>query len=143
MATPDVRPCPVCGTRTMLVLTEGGNRIRVETGRVPNGTVLPVIDGDTIRARILTGAELPAEGGAYVDHRRTCGRADGPKPVKCLACWFGMDRWLVERGDRYHVNCRPLTRAEIAAALEPSPVGAVAGEGPAPTGEPTLDGGTW
>ncbi len=144
MSTPDVRPCPACGTSTIIVLTEGGYRIRVEPGRVPGGTVMPTTTGGKVRARILTGTELPAPGGAYVDHRKTCGKAKGPKAPTCLADGYPLDPWLVERGERYHVGCKPMTGREILAAAETSTAGAHPGR-PAPAVEPEPEtlGGAW
>ena len=131
----------------MIVLTVGGNRIRVEPGRVPDGTVLPTREGDLIRARVLTGPDLPAPGGAYVDHRKTCGKARGPKAPTCLADGFPLDPWLVAQGERYHVGCKPMTGREIlAAAAETSTAGANPGR-PAPAVEPEAEaetlGGAW
>ena len=140
MSAPDVVPCPACSAPTFIVMSEGGNRLRLEPGRRPNGTVLPVTLPDgTERARVLGGGDLPAEGGAFVDHRKTCGKQAAGRPVRCAACRGPMDPWLVERGEAYHVNCRPMTASEMRAATEPSSPAVVAGEGRPAGDEPTLD----
>lgn len=87
--TADVQPCPTCGVPVRTVTTEGGLRIQVEPERRPEGTVLPVkVDGQH-RARILTGGQLPAPHGAYIDHRKTCGKK--PTGPRCPICRDPLD----------------------------------------------------
>ena len=111
--TADVQPCPTCGVPVRTVTTEGGLRIQVEPERRPEGTVLPVkVDGQH-RARILTGGQLPARGGAYIDHRKTCGRKSaGPR---CPICRDPLDP--IHLGlDGAHPCCLGDSEADLAQA---------------------------
>lgn len=107
----EVVACPACGADTFIVVSEAGNRIRVEPGRVDDGTIIPVTVDGAHRARVLTGDALPADGGAWRDHRKTCGRSVD-RWARCPWCQNLLDPWLVEHGYRGHVLCIPMTREE-------------------------------
>lgn len=129
-SAPPVAPCSACGTPVFVAVSEAGARLKLEPGRVPHGTVLPVTTrAGELRAHVLTGAELPAEGGAYVDHRRTCGKPTDTR-ARCRACHGRMDPWLTEQGEIYHVGCKPWTAAEVRVVRDQTPPAAqCAGEG--------------
>ncbi len=111
----DVQPCPTCSVPVRTVLTEGGLRIQVEADRRPEGTVLPVkVDGQH-RARILTGGQLPARGGAYIDHRKTCGKK--PAGPRCPICKDPMDPIHLEL-DGAHPTCLGIPEVELAQAAQ-------------------------
>lgn len=111
------RACPACGQDTEVVITDGDLRIRVDPGHHPDGTVhvRELTDG-RVRARILTGSELPATEPARRDHRRTCPRSshavrrNDAAAVKCGVCRTRMDPWLAENGYHAHINCLPARR---------------------------------
>jgi hypothetical protein len=93
--------CGDCRQPVRWVITEEGRRIEIDPDPVDDdGNVVPVVvDGHT-RARILTGAELPADGPAYRRHVSTC--PESPEARKrrarlaprCRVCLFPMDPTL-------------------------------------------------
>lgn len=107
--------CPICRQAIRWHLTENLHRIAVNPDPHPDGTVtVNTLPDGTIRARILPGHQLPAQGEAWVDHRRTCTdsphrqRREAAAAPKCRACRLPMDaelarleRWL------YHPSCDP------------------------------------
>jgi hypothetical protein len=120
-AAADLRPgttstcnAPGCTADVLLAITLGGKRIQLDSDPHPDGivTIEHAPDG-SIRARILTGRQLPAQGEVWMPHERTCTdsatakrRAYATAP-KCRACAGRMDPWLPAHGYRYHVNCEP------------------------------------
>ena len=105
-------PGPGCEARVRHVLTEGGLRIALDPTPDPHGTVVRVVTDGKVRARILTGTELPAQTTAWRQHSHR------RRVHRCDACGFPLDDWLVEHGHRFHVNCQPPTAAELRAAIE-------------------------
>ena len=133
--TPQVQPsatstCRGCPARIWWVLTVGGKRMPLDPIPTSDGSVVVEVRPDaTVRARVLTGSELPAEGPAYRPHWQTCPSSEtfrrrqvdhGPK---CGLCRLPLDRWLVDEGYTRHVGCLPTPRPpDIAPAVEPVPV---------------------
>ena len=117
-STPDAGPeqptCTGCGAAVRWVLTVGGRRIPIDPRTSPTGNIVPVRSDDgTLRARVLTGDELPAQEPAWVPHWATCTRSavfrrqQGQKAPKCLACGLVMDEWLVWQGRRLGDRSQP------------------------------------
>ena len=107
-------PAPNCGNTCWLVLTAGGHRILLNPDPNPDGTItIRRQDDGSIRAHVLTGDQLPAQGEAWTRHDLTC--IDGAhakrlayaRAPKCRACQYPMDTWLPAHGWAYHVNCEP------------------------------------
>ena len=104
-----------CGRLMLWCLTVGGQRMPLDPDAHPDGNVIITrLDDGSIRGRVLTGAELPAEGRiAYRPHHRTCvaasefRRRKAVTAPRCAACGLVLDLWLVDRGARWHVNCEP------------------------------------
>ena len=106
------RACPACGRDTEVVITDGDLRIRVDPGHHPDGIVhIRELTDGRVRARILTGSELPATEPARRDHRRTCPRSQHAVRInhatapRCGVCRTRMEPWLVEQGWTDHINC--------------------------------------
>jgi hypothetical protein len=114
-----------CGAPVWWAITIAGRRIPINPDPDPAGTVIPVLIDGARRVQVLTGAELPAQGRAYVAHWVSCPDSEAFRRRRtadtarsaCAACHGAMDAWLVEQGRRFHVNCEPLTRAEIRAVM--------------------------
>jgi hypothetical protein len=133
-AETDLRPdttatcnAPGCNATTLIAVTLGGRRITLDPDPHPDGTITIVRtpNGD-IRARILTGADLPAQRVAWMPHDRTCPagihrarRATATTP-KCRACGLPMDPWLPANGWNHHILCAPPPdfRAQVHAARQ-------------------------
>lgn len=113
-----------CRGLILWVLTEGGKRMPVDPEPAPDGNVLLTRQPDgTVRARVLTGSDPIVEGRiTYRPHHRTCPdsaefrRKKAATALRCLTCDEPMSDWLIDRGWKYHVGCKPLTAAELAAA---------------------------
>lgn len=112
-----------CGRPIRWLFTEGGRRLPVDPEPHPAGTVVLVTtDGRTL-ARVLTGAQLPAQEAAYRPHWVTCpasesfrGRQSQRAP-RCARCRDRMDPWLTEHGYDAHIGCLPpISLAEAVAA---------------------------
>lgn len=78
--------------------------------------VVRTLPDGTVRARILTGADLPHPGGALRDHRRTCPRSAHAvrrahaAAVTCITCRTALDDVLAALGGwyaRWHPTCAP------------------------------------
>lgn len=102
--------CRCCRTPVRYRLTIGGKRIAVDPAPHPDGTV--VLEPD-LRARILTGDQLPAQTVAYREHR--CGQV--ARPRLCRACHKPID----PAAGALHPGCEPAPRPEPAAQLEAAP----------------------
>jgi hypothetical protein len=119
--TPATCTGPHCGREIRWVITLGDKRLPLDPDPSPDGNVVLERQPDgSIRARVLTGHELPAQGNAWVPHHRTCPdaadfrRRQAATAPRCRAgCGYPMDPWLAAHGWRYHVLCAPPTRAEI------------------------------
>lgn len=82
---PDVVPCRSCRTRVRWVTTTTGQRMPLDLGDQPDGTIVPVYaetaDGTrTVRARVLAGPELATARAnhtpLYRSHFATCPHTD-------------------------------------------------------------------
>lgn len=100
--------CRGCRTRVRYVLTLGGKRIALDPAPHPDGTV--VLEPD-LRARILTGDQLPAQRQAYREHR--CGQV--ARPRLCRAC----REPIHAAAGALHPGCEPAPRPEAT----PEPAG--------------------
>lgn len=112
-----LEPCngPTCTARIRWVITLAGARMPLEPQPDPDGNVIAVrLEDGSIRARVLTGAELPAQQTAWMPHWRNC--PDSPEyrrrktrtGPKCKACGGPMDPDLA-RTERWttHPSCDP------------------------------------
>jgi hypothetical protein len=104
-----------CGALIRWLFTENGRRMPLDVDPHPDGTVVLVqVDGKTL-ARVLTGAQLPAQETAYRPHWATCPASDAMRAKKaraaargplCGRCGHPMDTALAEReGWREHPAC--------------------------------------
>lgn len=122
-----------CGANIWHALTVEGRRVALEPHPSPHGTViLANVDG-RIRAKLLTGAELPAQQQAWVRHILTCPasperqrRTQAAAPKCGYRCGVRMDPWLIEHGYTSHPNCSdPPTTSRgaviVREALHPRP----------------------
>lgn len=77
--------CRSCGEPIRWFLTITGRRIPIDPTPHPAGTVIRITDENgRVRARVLTGNELPAQETAWRDHRATCTRIRaGPRCTRC------------------------------------------------------------
>lgn len=118
---------PTCGATIRWAVTREGRRLPLNPDPDPAGNV--VIETNAtgeIRARILTGPELPAQGEAWMPHWKTCPdspvfqRLQRATQPRCRACRGRLDPWLVANGWHHHVLCAPLAdfRAYVQAARE-------------------------
>lgn len=122
--------CTSCGSLMLWVLTIEGRRWPLDPQPHPDGTVVVThLPDGTVRGRVLSGAELPAQQEAHRLHDRVCPArprpAEGPR---CGACREVMDGWLVDRGYTRHIGCMtppPAPRPAPAATVEApaAPVG--------------------
>ncbi len=112
--------CRDCGAPVVNALTEGGRAIELDADPHPDGTVvLYDVDGHA-RARVLTGAQLPATQPARQRHSTTCrespaARARRAKHApRCRACNQLMDPQLAAR-ERWteHPACDSHEAAEL------------------------------
>jgi hypothetical protein len=97
--------CPKCGAATYWRLSVEGTRLRLDAKPDPAGTViiLTLTDG-TIRAKCLTGSELPAQQEAWRLH--ACARRYGPPDPNCVVCGRRMPRDIAdELGWVTHPGC--------------------------------------
>lgn len=118
--------CRSCSGLMLWCVTLGGDRWPLEPKPHADGTVVVThLPDGTVRGRVLTGAELPAQQEAYRRHDRVCPAkprpAEGPK---CGGCREVMDEWLVEQGYTRHIGCLPTPsarRAPVEPPAEPEP----------------------
>jgi hypothetical protein len=82
----------------------------------PDGNVVLEQVAGSVRARVLTGDELPAQGDSYVPHHRTCPAAADFRrrkhvtTARCQVCRDPLDPTLARRGGwygRWHATCAP------------------------------------
>lgn len=123
------RHCQACTARILWVLTPAGRRMPLDEQPTEDGTGNVVIEhvGGQTRGRVLTGAEMPSQGPAYVPHHRTCPAAaefrrrhDITVP-RCGGCREPLDEWLVEHGYTRHVGCMPVHRPASVRTPPPAP----------------------
>ena len=107
--------CSACLAPIRWVLTLGDKRMPLNLDPSPDGNVVPVETEDgQIRARVLTGVELPAQRQAWVPHHRTCPHADDFRrrkraaAVRCGVCREPMDPVLAAHGHTTHPGCAPV-----------------------------------
>lgn len=111
----EVRRCARdCGALVMWVITIGGHRRALNPDPDPDGVVAIDTQPDgAVRGRILTGADLPAQGTAYALHDRTCPRSPeaarrrAVTTPKCRACSTRLDAVWAAAGHTHHVLCAP------------------------------------
>ena len=106
--------CTGCGKPIRWVLTVGGKRMPLDPDPTPEGTVVrAVLEDGAVRAKVLTGAELPALVTAWRPHWVTCPnsaefhRRRAVTTPRCRACGQPLDRVWADAGHAYHVLCAP------------------------------------
>jgi hypothetical protein len=101
-----------CGARVRWYITIGGKPVQLNADPHPDGNVIVVPHDGHIRARILTGNDLPAQQQAY--RRHICPPTPGRPGPACGACKAPMDRALatLERWS-VHPTCEPDYVAEL------------------------------
>lgn len=103
------RWCLGCGAGLRTVMTVGGRRRELETTPHPDGNhimrLVPVVGGGRgWRARVLTGAELPAQQAAHRMHH--CPGVKQPKGPLCIVCHQPMTRDIaLQLGWTTHPGC--------------------------------------
>jgi hypothetical protein len=102
--------CRLCPQMIRWVTTVAGARMPVDPEPVPDGTVVPVIRGDQVLARVLRAGEDAAgvAGKRYRPHWATCagaGRRQGDGRGVCLLC--GQEMIILSPGQRAHPCCDP------------------------------------
>jgi hypothetical protein len=104
--------CPKCEAATYFRLSVEGTRLRLDAEPNPNGTVI-ILDLDgKVRAKCLTGSELPAQQEAWTMH--VCARRDGRPDPNCVVCRRPMPRDIAERlGWTDHPGCDREYKAEV------------------------------
>lgn len=129
-----------CGRPIRWVLTVGGKRMPLDPDPAPDGNVVRTVVEGSVRARVLTGDELPAQDPAWVPHHRTCPaaaqfRRNRARAVKrCRGCTDPLDPVLAAAGDLYHPLCAPTDlREQVERARA-----AVRGQTPRAHGQETL-----
>ena len=99
-----------CRKPVRWVLTLGDKRMPIDPDPHPDGNVIRIrLEDGSIRARVLGGTELPAQGEAWMPHWRTC--PDSPEfrtrktrtGPKCKACDGPMDPELA-RAERWTMH---------------------------------------
>lgn len=125
----DLARCTACDAEIRWVLTVGGKRMPLDVAKVPDGNVVPTIVDGQRRARVVTGEELPVEGGAWQSHHRTCPNAADFRRRKraatplCGICRTALDPVLAAAGETAHPTCGAPDdlRAAVAASLPARP----------------------
>lgn len=114
---------PGCGQMIRWLFTEARKRIPLDPDPHPDGTVVLVKVGHETLARVLTGAQLPAQETAYRAHFATCPGSDAMRKHKARefardvargpiceaeACGLPMHAGLARaEGWRFHPCCDP------------------------------------
>lgn len=104
MAGQDV--CSACHAPVRRVITEGAKIRDLEPTPREDGNHIVVVRGDgTVRTRVLTGTEMPAQQEAFKAHQ--CPPKEPPGPA-CAACLLPMNAELtrLERWS-FHPCCDP------------------------------------
>lgn len=128
MSTPTCSS-PRCGAPLRWGLTTSGKRIPLNPVPDPAGNVIFERVGVDIRARILTGPDMPAQVEAWMPHWNTCPDApeyrrrrdqalerERARRDRCPACGERLDPWLATQGFDRHICCLPpITDAEAIA----------------------------
>ena len=142
--------CSTCHAPIIWVISEGDRRMPIDPDKVSDGNIVPIeVDGQR-RARVLTGDQLPVEGGAWQSHHRSCPHAEqhrrrkaAAKP-RCGVCRGPLDPVLVTAGETVHPTCGLPDdfRQAVTAHLPPPPPDDLAPDpepdtGPAP--DPLFD----
>lgn len=115
---------PGCGQMIRWLFTEARKRIPLDPDPHPDGTVVLVKVGHETLARVLTGAQLPAQETAYRAHWATCPGSDAMRAKKareaargplCGGCGSampadlaGLEHW------EFHPCCDPRYRRPAA-----------------------------
>lgn len=96
--------CDDCGQLILRLFTVTGRLVELEPHTSDDGTRVIELDLGRIRARTLTGPELPAPEGTG-RRLHLCTLAAGPEGVACASptCW----RPLTPLLDAYHPECHP------------------------------------
>lgn len=106
--------CPRCGAELYWRLSENNRRLALDAkpDRTGNVIVIDLPDG-RVRAKVLSGLEMPAQQEAFRQH--ACPKPERPGP-RCAVCLLRMDhdlayaeRWTV------HPCCEPGYAREVAA----------------------------
>lgn len=107
-------PSESCGDPIRYVLTEHGSRLAIEPDPHPDGTVVVHQVGDgRVRARILTGEQLPAQVTAWRRHDavcpdgRTARRRKAATTPRCRVCRLTLHQLAVDAGWTTHPLCGP------------------------------------
>lgn len=117
--------CRACGQPIRWVITEGGRRIALDPDPVDGGNIVPIYVEDRLRARVLTGTELPHEGPAWRRHSAACPESAEARArrarlaPRCTVCLNPMDTDLA-RLEQWttHPACDPTEGANtVRAAL--------------------------
>lgn len=100
--------CTSCGAPVRWVVTVTGRRIALDPDPHPGGNVIPTVEGGKPRARVLTGAEMPAQTVAWRQHAATCPRTRTDRAL-CTACRSPLDPALAaaEPWHTTHPTCDP------------------------------------
>lgn len=99
--------CPLCGAPVWWRVSVLGTRLRLDVDPDPSGSVIVIETPDgKVRAKVLTGPEMPAQQEAFRQHR--CPPTSEPsKPCRCCRrpmrpVWlFQLLRW------DHHPGCDP------------------------------------
>lgn len=123
MAAEETLPtCSACGAPVRWVLTLGDRRMPLDPEPHEDGNVVRRTTKEgAVRAKVLTGEELPAQETAWRSHFVTCPQADtfrrrkALSRKKCRGCTYPLDKALADAGEVYHPTCAPTDVREHAA----------------------------
>lgn len=95
----DDETCSDCGQRVRWVITASeGRRIALNPHPAPDGNIIPTVDAaGRVRARILTGDQMPPQEPAWTRHTHTCTESPAARQrraraaPRCRACHCPMD----------------------------------------------------
>lgn len=116
-----------CGAVIRWLFTESGRRMPLDVDPHPDGTVVLVEHEGKTLARVLTGAQLPAQETAWRPHWATCPASDAMRAKRartaargplCSGCGGPIPADLAEaEGWTHHPCCDPAERAAHKAAI--------------------------